>query len=315
MQLHQLGTITTQPFGSLGTVSDVQLTMERKQKDVNILSISFFYELRKIWQSVDFFLRPLPIRSPVHQQALLCKKVAKEVLTVTDLYPLNGTVKGRKFKITDFVRPTHRKEIAEHVEILDEIDREKEHARCLVIDFKDKAQRYDCLQDISLAESDFAAFFRGDGSDKKNIQAEIYNLFKKCKVDFFINEGSLKANLLKKAFSSEQSDFFQNSEKGSQLLCQLCELIMNGFKQGCEVVVNGCQFNPNDYIAFVNGFAGGKKDGSGEEVKLPPIRLITLYPKCYKETYSIKSIYYQLITNIFRTNNADKNNTTIITIE
>jgi len=311
----QLATITTQSFDSSGTVSDVQLNMERKQEDVNILSISFFYELGKVWKSVDFFLRPLPIMSAIHLQTLLSKKVAKEIFTVTDIYPLNGTVKGRKFKITDFVRPIHRKEIEQHVQILDEIDCKKEHARCLVIDFKDKTKRYDCLEDISVAENDFAAFFRGDGSDKKNIQADIYNLFKKCKIDFFINEGSLKANLLKKAFSSEQSDFFQNNENGSQLLCQLCEVIMNGFKQGCETVVNGCQFNPNDYISFVKDFVEEKEDEDCKEVKLPLIRLLTLYPNCYKETYSLKSAYYQLITNIFRTNHEDKNNTTIITIE
>lgn len=145
LQLYQLGTITTQSFDSLGTVSDVQLTMERKQEDVNILSISFFYEMGKVWKSVDFFLRPLPIMSTVHLQALLCKKIAKKVFTVTDLYPLNGTVKGRKFKITDFVRPIHRKEIEQHVKILNEIDCKKKHARCLVIDFKDKTKRYDCL--------------------------------------------------------------------------------------------------------------------------------------------------------------------------
>lgn len=314
LHLYSSETITTHASDSSGTVSDVRLTLGR-QEDVNILSISFFYELGKNWKPVDFLLRPLPTIPALHLQTLLCKKVAEKKFTVIDLYPLNGTVKGRKFKITDFVRPIHRKEIEQHIEILDEIDCEKGGIRCLVIDFKDKTKRYDCLEDISSAENDFAAFFRGDGSDKTSIQADIYNLFNRCKVNFFINEGSLKANLLKKAFSPEQSNFFQDSEKGSQLLCQLCEVIMNGFKQGCEVVVNGCQFNPNDYISFINNVVEKKEDKSCEGEKLPAIGLITLYPNCYKETYSIKSAYYQLITNISRTIHEDKNGTTIIAIE
>lgn len=62
----QLETITTQSFDSSGIVSDVLLNMERKQENVNIFSISFFYELEKVWKSVVFFLRPLPIMSAVH---------------------------------------------------------------------------------------------------------------------------------------------------------------------------------------------------------------------------------------------------------
>jgi hypothetical protein len=306
--------ITTQPQDGSKTVTRVQLTLVRKQEDVNTLSVSFFYELGKMGKSVDFQLKPLSIMSAVQLQALLCAKVANNVFTVIDVYPLNGTVKSRKFKITDFVRPNHRAEIKQHIEILNEISSHERHARCLVIDFKDCNKRYDLLAEIGAAENEFATFFKGDGSNKKDIQAEIYNLFKSCKIDFFINEGSLKANLLKKAFSPEQSDFFQKDEKGSQILCQLCEVIMNGFKQGCGVVVNGIQLNPDEYISFVNNFLEKEEEGR-KEVKLPPIRLLTLYPNCYKETYSHKSTYFELITSIFRTSHENKNNTTIITIE
>lgn len=304
---------TTESSDSSGTVSDVRLTLERRQEEVNILSISFFYELEKNWRLVDFVLRPSSIPA-VHLQAFRCNKAAEKIFTVIDLYPLNGIVK-KKFIISKFVKEEHRKEIKKHIEILDEIDPEKEHVRCIVIDFKDRAERYNCLEEISRAENNFAAFFRGDCPGKYKIQADIYNLFKECKVDFFINEGSLKADLLKKAFSPEQSDFFQNSKNGSQLLCQLCEVIMNGFKHGCEVVVNGCQFNPNDYISFINSFVEKKEGENCEDGKLPPARLITLYPPYYKDIYSIKSAYYQLITNVFRLTHEDKNNTTIISIE
>jgi hypothetical protein len=218
-------------------------------------------------------------------------------------------VKDRKYKMTDFVRPNHRNEIKQHSEILDQMDPEKKHARCVVIDFKDKSKRYDCIDDISATEEDFAAFFRGNGHEKKEIQADIYNLFKECRINFFINEGSLKADLLKKAFKANQADFFQSGVNGSRMLCQLCEVIMNGFKQGCEIVVNECQFNPVDYISVINDpTPDGRED-------LPSIRLLTLYPRCYKDTYALGSAYYQLITRIFKTTHEKKNETTIITIQ
>jgi len=306
---------TTQAFEGLGPVSDVQLKMERVRENTNILSVSFLHELGNVWRLVDFLFRPLPTKSAVHLEALLCTGAAKKVFTVADVYPLNGTVKNRRFKITDFVRPIHRKEIQQQVEILDEIDCEKEHVRCLVIDFKDQTKRYDCLQEISVAEKEFAAFFKGDGSYKDKTQVDIYNLIRKGKVNFFINEGSLKAGLIKRAFNSEQSDFFQKNEKGSRLLCQLCEVIMNGFKQGCEFVVNEHRFNPNDYITVVSNIIDDGEGGDCEELELPPIRLLTLYPNYYQGTYSLNSAYYRLITNIFRTRHEDKNGTTIITIE
>lgn len=259
--MQQIETTTHAPE-SLGIVSAVRLEMKRVQENVNILSVSFLQELGDVGKSVDFVFRPLPARSAVHLQALVCREAAKKVFTVADVYPLNGIVKSGTFKIKDFVRLKHRKEIQQQVEILDKIDGIKEHVRCLVIDFKDKNERYDSLQEISDAEKEFAAFFKGDGSDKENTQAEIYNLFRECKINFFINEGSLKAELIKKAFNSKQSDFFQHNKEGSRLLCQLCEVIMNGFKQGCEVVVNERQFNPNDYITVVRNLID---DGEGAD--------------------------------------------------
>ena len=43
-----------------------------------------------------------------------------------------------------------------------------------------------------------------------------------------------------------------------------------------------------------------QEDGVCKELKLLLIHLLSLYPNCYKEKYSLKSAYYQLITNTQR---------------
>ena len=296
-----------------GIVSHVQLSLARIEVNVNRLSAVFYQQKHAVSESVDFYLRPVDPISVAHLRALNCDSAAQRIFTIADAYPLNGTVKSGRFKITSYIRPSHRKEIQQQIDILDEIDPGKNDARCLVIDFKDRSGRYDHLEDIATTESAFADFFRNSRSDNNDTQAVIHKLIKNGGITFFINEGSLKANLIKHAFTPQQADFFQRSEDGSRLLCQLCEVIMNGFKQGNEAVVNGHHFTPNDYIAPLNDPTGGI-DEVANDIH-PSIRLMTLYPNFYRQAYSPQSEYYRLITSIFKATHEDKNSTTIITIQ
>lgn len=312
----QIGTSIPTLSRPAAVVSHVQLSLTKLSEKVSRLSVIFFYEHGGLSSSVDFELRPSATcfrnRLPVSCLGMSAQKP----LIVADVYPLNGTVKDRNFKITDYVRPIHRTEIQQQLHIINEVDPFKNSLRCLVIDFKDIQKRYDSLHEISSAEQAFVNFFRIAESDKNETQALIHRLIREGNISFFINEGSLKANLLKRAFAEEQGDYFQKHEKGSQLLCQLCEIIMNGFKQSCEVIVNGMTFHSADYIATINNFAEVRHGEVLDESKMPSfIKLMTLYPNNYKETYSINSAYYQLITNIYRTSHEDKNDTTVITIE
>lgn len=312
----QVGTSIPTLSRPAAIVTHVQLSLTRLSEKVHRLSVIFFYEHCGLSRSVDFDLIPCPtpFRNRFPESCLGMS--AQKPLIVADVYPLNGTVKDRKFKITDYVRPIHRKEIQQQLHIINEVDPLKSYLRCLVIDFKDMHQRYDSLHEISCAEQAFVNFFRIAESEKNETQALVHRLIKEGNISFFINEGSLKANLLKKALTAEQGEYFQKHEEGSQLLCQLCEIIMNGFKQSCDVVVNGMTFNSADYIATINNLAEVRLGRVLEESKMPPfIKLITLYPSNYKETYSINSAYYQLITKIYRTFHEDKNDTTVISIE
>lgn len=216
----------------------------------------------------------------------------------------------------DFIRPIHRKEIEQQIATVDAMDPDKNWVRCLVIDFKDRSGRYNLRDEIVATEKKFAAFFSGDSADKKNIQLSIYNLIKKNQINFFINEGSLKADLIAKAFTPEQAAYLQEAEGGPGLFCQLCEVIMNGFKQGCETVVNGHHFRPNDYISSINDHLMETIDLTGQKVLSAP-SLVTFYPHYYQSLYSETSEYFRLITTLFeaRHHYVQDTNTTIITIE
>lgn len=293
-----------------------QLSLSRVE-DVSCLSISFFSsQCEEVPNSVDFYLRQLASTSESNVKSIFQELFIHGGFRVADVYPLNGRIKRRGFKITNFIRPVHQEEIQQQIEILDEMDSEKKWVRCLVIDFKDALGGYNHLDQIVAAEKNFAAFFKGSSPDpkKKEVQSWIYRLIRSNRINFFINEGSLKADLIGKVFTSEQAIFLQKPTKGPELLCQLCEVIMNGFKQGCEVVVNEQRFNPNDYITAINEEVIEGIDSA--EIRLPFVpSLVTFYPYHYRRLYSDGSEYFSLLTNIFRTTHSYEKETTIITIE
>lgn len=292
--------------------SRLQLALKREGEKINLLSLSFFSGPGELLQSVDFYLKPASLLGE-NLQALFREMLTKKDFKVIDIYPLNGTVKKRRFKIIDFVKLYHRQEIQQHVEILNELEMDKNSVRCLVIDFKDTSGRYDQRNEIGEAEKAFFKFFKEEQGDKKGVQASIYKLIRENKINFFINEGSLKVDLLQKAFSFEQGHILQDTEKGRGLFCQLCELIMNGFKQGLETKINGYHFLPNDYITHINDPIDNLKLTESTFSITPT--LLTFYPPYYQKLYSNKSEYFQLITNIFKVTHEQKKNTTIITIE
>lgn len=225
--------------------------------------------------------------------------------TIADIYPLNGTAKNRKFNITDYVRTSHLNELERHIEIIQEVEASDEFLRCIVIDFKDSQCRYDNVEQIAAVERAFAAFFMQNNSLHGKAQI-IHEVFERTRINYLINEGSLKGALLRKAFTAEQGRFFQETkELGSRYLCQLCEIIMNSFKQGSSVEVNGYILKPESFITIIRPY----------QVSGDPIKLLTLYPHCYEESYSVNSEYYQLITNAFRATHERNHDTTIITID
>lgn len=295
-----------------GTIANASISLERDSSGIDHLSISFSDGCREL-SKVGFELLPVKhvSESDTNLIAFFEAIKGKGVYKIADLYPLNGTVK-KTFNITDFVRPQHRKEIQQHVHKLNESVEKEGFVRLMVIDFKDSKIAYENRDEISKAERAFATFLKENppSGSKDKTRKEVHDLIRENEIDFLINEGTLKADLLSKTFNPEQRAFFQDKEN-SPLFCQLCEVLMNGFKQGKEVVVNGWHCHPNDYVVALKtcaAFAGTNPLGD-------PF-LQTYYPKNYKGVYSDTSAYYGLIIKISTVGyQHDAQEITTITIE
>ncbi len=180
-----------------------------------------------------------------------------------DLYPLNGT-SVKKFQLKHFLRPKHREEIARHLEhVTAHIDPHHQHLRIIVIDFKD----------LELDYKDRATIRKTEIAFLEKIQFP--------EIDYYLLEGSLKADLLLKSVEVQR---LYLAEAGGQKLCQLCEVIMNLFKRGLDVTIQGEIYKPADYVH------GAFKAGG---------RLVTLYSEHYSTTYSANSLYYECMKNNF----------------
>lgn len=302
----------------ISAVFSAQLNLARIDENVHRVSIVFFYD--QFHRSINFDLKPA-------QPAVFSRTAGG----VVDVYPLNGISSRKGFKITEFVKHSDRIEIQKHITSLDACADERNYDRCLVIDFKDLARRYENREKIAESERSFAQFFN-DSSKKPSAEAKIYRLIRSNRIHFFINEGSLKADLIKRVFNPEESSFLQ-SKGGSILFCQLCEFLMNGFKKGCGVFVGeSIHFRPLDYVTSLQPCVPLEKrvckSESGDFDVLPALpgkaisiiheycgqRLITYYPFQYRDIYSDRSEYYLLIIKIFKARHSYESGTTCITI-
>lgn len=91
---------------------------------------------------------------------------------------------------------------------------------------------------------------------------------------------------------------------------------MNGFKTGFEVRINGIALHPRDFFAY----ACPHPNVEGPIIRdLKPLhrkKLVTLYPRFYKEIYNQEGFYYKAIAAFFKVTHAvNKHDITCITIE
>lgn len=259
----------------------------------NQLTICFFDSRKMEISKIVFEFLPVKSISGSNLISFFNEILRKGTYKIADVYPLNGTAKRGTFSITDFVRPIHRKEIQQHVEKLKDAH---DYVRLMVIDFKDSSIAYVNRDEILKTEEAFAKFLREAAPTGKNAdtQAKIHKLIRENGIDFIINEGKLKADLLIHTFTDPAQKAFIQNKDNSQLFCQLCEVMMNGFKKGEEIVVNGIHYHPNDYITVLNAPSFIYNGQNPPDNQL----LQTYYPGNYKDTYSKDGLYYSLINKI-----------------
>lgn len=293
--------------------ADIAMTIQDSREKTYRLSVSFFSGLENLIETVDFILTPSSTLSRSDTKQFAQDILMRGAHGVVDIYPLNGTIR-KNWTMKDFIRPKHRQEIQTHARLLEQIDPKGKFVRCLVLDFKDSQLSYRHFEEIAATEKAFAAFFKGSCPRRETDRA-IYQLIHEHRIHYFINEGSLKAKLVSKTFTLQQSNFLQETEQGRDLLCELCEYIMNGFKMGYEVTAKTVCYHPNDYLAAIRSHAFKE---SAHEIKLTPtLKMLTFYPQAYQAQYGEKSHYFELISNLFKTEHyyEEQNETTIISIQ
>jgi hypothetical protein len=128
-------------------------------------------------------------------------------------------------------------------------------------------------------------------------------------VKYFVAEGSIKAHLLLNIFTPEQADFLHQNggltteRTGPGLLCQLGEIIMDGFKMGRQVIPltnESALMHPSEY--FYNVFSSNRQLSPSLDIRLDHlynIRIMTIYESYYSKLYGTSGAYFSAVKNFF----------------
>eukprot|EP01084_Bolivina_argentea_P019221 35765_1 len=235
--------------------------------------------------------------------------LSKTGANVMDLWPLNGIIKRKQF-----LKNTLKGELKYLEDLSKLLKFKKKHKdlterslKVMVLDLKNKTTNYRSKYGILEHEKEIAAFFHPNNKIKKRAkkQSAIYSSVRAFDIDYIFQEGSLKHDLLYDCnlFNGQEIAYFDSSEGGKDL-CQLCELIMNGFKTLYQVEIGDHKsyiFHPRDYIIHIPSLTN-KRDSmkvtklQNLESSLDDIGLITYYPHCYLSVYSKDKPYYKCIS-------------------
>lgn len=160
-----------------------------------------------------------------------------------------------------------------------------------VFDYKDKNHGYKHSDNIKHAEATACEFMANQNSYKNARLSQLQQLFHK-KIDYFITEGSLKAEIVNSAlFSDEEIARFHMKGDGSQKFCQLAEFVMNGLKFGQTAKACGTEFTASKFILPVT---------PQTEPFTPQKQSLVFYPEEYLTTYAIDSPFAQTLSSVFK---------------
>jgi len=240
--------------------------------------------------------------------------LASKGSNVMDIWPLNGIIKKKQF-----VKNALKGEL-KYLNELSKVSKVKKQffnsdsLKIMVLDLKHKNTNYKDQDGISKHEREIAQFFHANNktkiSKKAAKQLAIYKLIKEeFHVDYILKEGSLKHDLLYNAniFNQDEINYFNTSDGGKDL-CQLCELIMNGFKTLYQITIQHNNnnemytFHPTDYFIHIPSIYNKQQQNieiaqiQNVECMIQNIDLTTFYPQCYLNVYSKNNAYYKCIS-------------------
>ena len=234
---------------------------------------------------------------------------------LVDLWPVNGTWNSRQSRfITNLFKTEIQKELCTQASLASKMAHPP-HIRLFVLDLKDGEGHYKNGQKIALAESRVVDLIRMQ-------EHPVAKLLNQNRVLYLVREGFLKALVLR-ALSENTVAYLEDKKgPGPQLLCILCEFLINGFKRGYGVVIEHnnrilAQLHPRDF--FRELFSSSKEvNASPAELaqRLLVLQLQTYYSPYYSQLYGKDSLYYQLISQLYKTEHVvdQATSSTIITL-
>ncbi|MBS3905284.1 MAG: hypothetical protein KGZ39_08165 [Simkania sp.] len=158
----------------------------------------------------------------------------------------------------------------------------------LVLDMKDENASYLDRESIIEAEETICDFYKQPSVDPGYLTRakKVHALFQTTlPLDFVLCEGALKCNILKN-FSEPEAEFLLHTKKGAIAFCQYAEFYMNSFKFGQETRDSFAE----DYFRPVS---------SRFDAFQPQSKNTTWYPAAYKEIYSPRGEFFQVLKPIF----------------
>lgn len=224
-----------------------------------------------------------------HKEFTFIQESKSTETQIWDVLTKNGTLKKGNL-INHLFR---NKDVVQAQNIVNTLEDQKANGPHLVVlDLQDPTARY-LPQNNSIAagESVVAEFLGSKVSKGSNHPQAFLSLFKeKHPIQFMINEGSLKMDLLKKGGFSENEITYLNSVPAADTFCQITEVFMNAFKFGQSAKASGTCFQAKDYIKCL----------SENSEDFPTCqKSMVLYPPEYKDIYSPEGDFANKLSHSF----------------
>jgi hypothetical protein len=226
-----------------------------------------------------------------------------------DIQPINGVSKSRFIK--NLFRQSHVNDLKSQISYLASKSLPNS-TKVFVLDVKDCRGLYENSEEISNSEKEVINFLKGDKPQEKSPRQEIHNLITTGDVEYVFLEGKLKNRVISMISTPQQAEFLQRSDRGKEILCMVCEIMMNLFKKGYDIQapITSAENEVINYTFASEEFISPLKNEKHEyKQELEDISLITLYPKHYKSLYGKDEQYFKAISNTTRTTHEYDENT------
>lgn len=234
-----------------------------------------------------------------------------------DMQPINGVAKARFVK--NLFRNSHVQDFNAQISfIVDYL--ESKATKVFVLDIKDSKGLYEHEGEIEKSEKEVVDFALAPRPREKSPRQDIYDILKQQEISFVFLEGKLKNRVITRIVNKQQAAFLQKTPRGREILCMVCEMVMNLFKKGYDVAapISEGEMDAHHYTLAAEEFVAPLAQVNVLAAqKVGDVSLVTLYPRHYKALYGPDEQYYKSVSAISDAKHTydDSTGTTAITIK